>query len=33
MPDHSLCQSCDDKRRKAEQARYAKAKAAGMLSF
>ena len=31
MPDHSLCQSCGDKRRKAEQARYAKAKAAGML--
>ena len=31
MPDHSLCQRCGDKRRKAEQARYAKAKASGLL--
>ena len=31
VADHSLCQSCGDKRRKAEQARYAKAKAAGLL--
>ena len=30
-PDHSLCQSCAEKRRKAERARYAKAKAAGKL--
>ena len=31
LPDHSLCQRCSDKRRKAGQARYAKAKAVGML--
>ena len=31
LADHSLCQRCSDKRRKAGQARYAKAKAAGML--
>ena len=30
-PDHSLCQCCGEKRRKAGQARHAKAKAAGML--
>ena len=31
VADYSLCQSCGDKRRKAGQARYAKAKAAGIL--
>ena len=31
VPDHSLCQSCGDKRRQAERARCAKARAAGIL--
>ena len=31
VTDHSLCRSCGDKRRKAERARCAKAKAAGIL--
>ena len=31
MADHSLCQCCGDKRRKAERARSAKARAAGIL--
>ena len=31
LPDHCLCQRCGDKRRKAERARCAKARAAGIL--
>ena len=30
-PDHSLCQCCGEKRRQAERARCAKARAAGIL--